>query len=193
MSLSGDAPPPPPAYPPAFQQPAYPAWVITGPAPGLKYAGFWIRFLAYVIDVLIVGVPFGALFFVIFFATGAQLTCSNSAGVPGSVHCNFGAGGWLIPVLDLLALAVSATYFTYFWHRGSTLGQRLLGLRVVDASSGGQITVGRAAGRFLGFLVSAWVVYIGLIWAAFDARKQGWHDKMASTFVVRRVDTPRVP
>ena len=47
--------------------------------------------------------------------------------------------------------------------------------------------IGRALGRFLGYLISTIALYIGLIWAAFDPRKQGWHDKIASTFVVRKV------
>ena len=51
---------------------------------------------------------------------------------------------------------------------------------VMPALSGG-----RAIGRYMGLVVSIWVVYIGVIWAAFDQRKQGWHDKMASTFAVR--------
>jgi uncharacterized RDD family membrane protein YckC len=63
----------------------------------------------------------------------------------------------------------------------------VLGLRVVDAATGQNIGIGRAIGRFVGFLISSAVLDIGLIWAAFDPRKQGWHDKMASTFVVRKV------
>ncbi len=63
----------------------------------------------------------------------------------------------------------------------------LFGLHVVDAATGKHLGIGRAIARFLGFMVSGSVLDIGLIWAAFDPRKQGWHDKMASTFVVRKV------
>jgi uncharacterized RDD family membrane protein YckC len=63
----------------------------------------------------------------------------------------------------------------------------MLGLHVVGAATGRNIGIGRAIGRYVGYLVSAAVLLIGLIWAAFDPRKQGWHDKMASTFVVRKV------
>jgi len=58
---------------------------------------------------------------------------------------------------------------------------------VVDANTGGGISVGRALLRYIGILIGTWVLFIGLIWVAFDARKQGWHDKMASTFVVKRI------
>ena len=57
----------------------------------------------------------------------------------------------------------------------------------VRAIAGLDIGIGRAIGRFVGYLISSFVLSIGLIWAAFDPRKQGWHDKMASTFVVRKV------
>ena len=63
----------------------------------------------------------------------------------------------------------------------------MLGLHVVDAATGRNIGVGRAIGRFVGYIISAVPLYIGLIWVAFDPRKQGWHDKIASTFVVRKV------
>jgi len=160
-----------------------------GPAPGLLYAGFWIRFLAYFVDSLILAVPL--------FGIGAAIAIPSI----GTVHCTVvqtqfgqnvtctGLGGitaaWT--VLGLAWLVVSAVYFVVCWTRwGHSLGQRLCGLRVVDAANGERISTGRAIGRYVGILVSSWVLYIGLIWAAFDPRKQGWHDKMASTFVVRR-------
>jgi len=55
----------------------------------------------------------------------------------------------------------------------------------VDATTGAPIGFGRAALRYVGFVVSILVCYIGLIWAAFDPRKQGWHDKVARTVVIR--------
>jgi uncharacterized RDD family membrane protein YckC len=61
----------------------------------------------------------------------------------------------------------------------------LFALRVVRDGDGSRLGVGRALLRYVGFVVSAWALLIGLIWAAFDARKQGWHDKIAGTLVVR--------
>jgi uncharacterized RDD family membrane protein YckC len=57
----------------------------------------------------------------------------------------------------------------------------------VDAATGRNIGIGRAIGRFVGYAISGIALDIGFIWVAFDARKQGWHDKIASTFVVRKV------
>ena len=80
-------------------------------------------------------------------------------------------------------------YFVILWSRfGGTLGQRMLGLHVVDAATGRNIGIGRAIGRFIGYVISG--VGAGRSassGSAFDPRKQGWHDKMASTFVVRKV------
>ena len=85
----------------------------------------------------------------------------------------------------------SFAYFTLLWSGitgGQTLGMRLLNLRVVGAD-GQPISYGTAVLRWMGMLVSAAVILLGFIWVAFDARKQGWHDKIASTYVVH--DTPR--
>ncbi len=209
MTAGGPPPPPPPEQPPAYgggqqypppqylppQAPAYPvgayyAGPARGPAPGLGYAGFWIRFVALLIDGIIVGIPLAILFFA---AEASALTtyrdCVDTAISTGTL-----ANACLSPFLgsigpfELLGLAVQVLYFTLLWSRfGGTLGQRLLGLHVVDAATGKNIGFGRALGRFIGYVVSAICLYIGLIWAAFDPRKQGWHDKMASTFVVRKV------
>ena len=63
----------------------------------------------------------------------------------------------------------------------------MLGLHVVDAATGRNIGFGRAIGRFVGYVISGIALDIGFIWVAFDPQKQGWHDKIASTFVVRKI------
>jgi uncharacterized RDD family membrane protein YckC len=68
---------------------------------------------------------------------------------------------------------------------GASLGQKALGMRVVNAANGQRIDIGKAVLRYVGFVISALPFALGLIWAGFDARKQGWHDKIAGTFVVR--------
>ena len=68
---------------------------------------------------------------------------------------------------------------------GGSLGQRIFGMRIVDANSGAPIGFGKAALRWLGLIISFLVCFIGVIWVAFDGRKQGWMDKIAGTVVVR--------
>lgn len=179
-------PPPPPAYPVAYSGgPPH-----AGPAPGIGYAGFWIRFVAALIDGIIIGVPILVVFFVTQGSTlTAYTTCLNNAVATGAYAgtCSTTFTGSLA-LFELVSFGIEGLYFVVLWSQlGGTLGQRMLGLHVVDAATGRHIGVGRAIGRFIGYLISSAVLSIGLIWAAFDPRKQGWHDKMASTFVVRKV------
>jgi uncharacterized RDD family membrane protein YckC len=124
---------------------------------GLVYGGFWLRFAAYLIDVLTIGIP------------AAVLTSR-------------------IPSLIVLAYIVLPVYFVVLWATtGRTFGMMVCGLRVVRSTDGRQVSWGCAILRLVGFLVAAIPLEIGLVWAAFDERKRGWHDMIAGTVVVRNV------
>ncbi len=179
-------PPPPPLYPVATYYP----WPQSGPAPGIAYAGFWIRVVGTLIDGIIVGVPFVILFFALEgSAISTYADCLNSAAATGTLATTC-EGTFLASVgyFELIWLVVEFAYFVILWSQfGGTLGQRMLGLHVVDAATGRNIGIGRAVGRFVGYVISGIALDIGFIWVAFDPQKQGWHDKIASTFVVRKV------
>ena len=129
-----------------------------GPAPGLEFGGFWLRVLAYLIDVSLLGI------------VGIVLSSA------------LGAVGQAIGVLIFIA------YFTGLWRlKGQTIGMMLVDLHVVRNADGGRITWGNAALRFVGLLVGFACVYIGVIWVAFDSRKRAWHDRIGGTVVVRNV------
>ena len=86
-----------------------------------------------------------------------------------------------------LATLLGLAYFTYFWSAsggGQTLGMKLLDLHVVR-TDGTPLAVTAAVARYNGLIISCLVLFSGVIWVAFDARKQGWHDKIAGTFVVK--------
>ena len=180
------APPPPPAYapppPPPPQYPLPPQNQYGGyaPAPGLgsgmsmQPAGFWIRVAAYIIDSVILSV----VSFVIGFVLGL------GAGISGGGNASSTATSTISAVAQGIAGLITIGYFIYLWSTGQTLGMRILNLRVIDASTGGQLSLGKAALRYLGLLISFLVCFIGVIWVAFDGRKQGWHDKIAGTMVV---------
>ena len=71
---------------------------------------------------------------------------------------------------------------------GASLGQKALGMSVVNALDGQRIDIGKALMRYVGLGSSPSIPFIlGLIWAGLDPRKQGWHDKIAGTYVVRPV------
>lgn len=69
--------------------------------------------------------------------------------------------------------------------KGATPGKMLLGLKVLDAKTGNLLTIGQALLRYAGYILSSLIFCLGYIWVGFDKKKQGWHDKMAKTVVVR--------
>ena len=74
----------------------------------------------------------------------------------------------------------------WFWQaKQGTPGKLLLSLRVVDATTGGSLGLGQSLLRYVGYIVSAVPFCLGFIWVGFDSKKQGWHDKIAGTVVVR--------
>ena len=90
--------------------------------------------------------------------------------------------------LVLPAIAVIALWVRY----GATPGKMALSAKIVDADTGEPLTMGASLVRYLGYFVSMLPFCVGFIWIAFDRRKQGWHDKMANSVVVRPVGTERV-
>ena len=125
-------------------------------------AGFGTRFLAILIDSIGLSI--------------VQTILGNILFANGGFTATFG-----------LNALVSAAYFTYYWSKaggGQTFGSRALHIKVVK-TDGSLLDYNGAFIRLIGYLVSAYCFGIGLIWAAFDANKQGWHDKIAGTYVVR--------
>jgi uncharacterized RDD family membrane protein YckC len=136
------------------------------------YAGFWVRLLASIIDgliILAVSVPlllgiYGTDYFV------------NPEG-----RMVQGAADFLISYVFPLVATV------LFWkYRAATPGKMALGLKIVNADDLAPLTTPQAIGRYFAYLPAVLVLGIGLLWVAFDARKQGWHDKLAGTVVIRR-------
>lgn len=149
----------------------------------LEYAGFWVRFGAGVIDILVLlGIYCIILNLVSWIAVSFSL-----AGAFGSPPSNFAVIQRLVsnPIILAVAGIVKVAYFVGFWTwRGQTPGKMVLGIKVIRTDSS-PITLGHAFLRYLGYIVSAIILYIGFIWIAFDSRKQGIHDKIADTYVVK--------
>ena len=90
---------------------------------------------------------------------------------------------------DLLGLLAVAVAVIGFWrYCGATPGKIALGVKIVDAATGGPPTLGRLVLRFFAYFVSAFPLYLGFLWAVVDRRKQGWHDKIARTIVINSED-----
>lgn len=137
----------------------------------LEYAGFWIRVGASLIDaVLIVAITYPVLY-----------------TIYGAGYFDDEAQGFLAGPADfLISWVLPAVASIVFWlKRQATPGKMALSLRVVDAKTGNTLSVGQSIGRYLAYFLSMLPLGLGFIWVAFDARKQGWHDKLSGAVVVR--------
>ncbi|MCJ7825161.1 MAG: RDD family protein [Anaerolineales bacterium] len=84
----------------------------------------------------------------------------------------------------LVGLVWSFGYYIFFWAtRGQTPGKMMVGIKII-ATDGSSIGVGRSASRLIGYGISGIVFYLGYLWVIWDKDKQGWHDKIAGTYVV---------
>lgn len=163
-------PPPPPAWSSQSQV----AEVI---APG-PYGGFWIRFVAYMIDGLVLAVPIsiGIAFLVVVF--GDRWTDHDSSAAI------VGVTALLLLVLIIINWLYEALMTSS--PRGATLGKMAIGVRIVRVD-GVQLSFGRATARhFLKVMITPLVpLAIGYLMAAFTARKRALHDVLADTLVVK--------
>lgn len=142
----------------------------------VKYAGFWIRFLAHFIDGLIL-TPLQIV------AYGIGLGLSGFAALYGYpdvfVGFIFIVVSWVLAVL--FAWLYSAKLESSRWQ--ATVGKHIFGLKVTDENYK-RISFARATGRFFGKMLSQITLFIGFIMVAFEERKRGLHDFLAKTYVI---------
>lgn len=157
------------APPPDYQYSSPPVPGVAGGPPREAMAGFWIRFLAAIVDGILIAIVAGVI--------GAIL----GLGTPGSSEFQLlNTSNWVQTILSL-------AYFTYFHATaaGQSIGNKVCGIRVLDADTGGPIPYSRAFIRALMSIVSALPLFLGYLWMLWDSRKQTWHDKVANTLVVK--------
>jgi uncharacterized RDD family membrane protein YckC len=138
----------------------------------LNYAGFWIRFGAYFIDYfilmlvnLMVHIPMGFL----------ALPSEQNVGLFMTIQ----------GIVMLIQIVIPAVYSTWFLGKyGATPGKMACKLKVVTAD-GGSISYARALGRHFATWISAMILGIGFLMAAFDTQKRALHDRICDTRVVR--------
>jgi uncharacterized RDD family membrane protein YckC len=135
-----------------------------------RYAGFWLRLGAFLIDTLIVSVVVGIILLAIFGTSYLRLSAE-------------GKTLWADVLFQGVLPAIAAILFWRF--RGATPGKMLLSARIVDANTFGPPSTGKLIGRYFAYLASIIPMFLGFLWIAFDKRKQGWHDKLAGTVVIR--------
>jgi uncharacterized RDD family membrane protein YckC len=87
-------------------------------------------------------------------------------------------------VVALCVAVFSVGYYVWSWSKsGQTAGKALLGIKVIG-TDGKPVSGGKAFLRYIGYIVSGIVISLGFLWITFDRKRQGWHDKIAGTYVV---------
>jgi uncharacterized RDD family membrane protein YckC len=171
----GGAPPPPPSWG-NQQQPSWgaapppPSWDQAAASGPVRYAGFWLRLVALIIDGFIVNIVAALIGFVLGVGVGATGGGTEDAQIAG------GLIGFLLGLLYFALLESSSAQ--------ATLGKMALGLKVTKGD-GSRISFGRAIGRYLAKIISGIILFIGYIMAAFTDRKRALHDMIADTVVIR--------
>jgi uncharacterized RDD family membrane protein YckC len=148
----------------------------------VRYAGFWIRLLASFIDSVLIALIVGPLLWKIYGSGYFQAyldLLQGQVNVADDRPMFAGAADvWLSLVLPAVGIVV-------FWMaREATPGKIWLKLRIVDAQTLAHMSTVQSVARYLGYYVSLLPFGLGLLWVAFDNRKQGWHDKLARTVVI---------
>ena len=145
----------------------------------MNYAGFFTRFIAWFLDGII-----ASILLFIFTLILSPIIAALSGGDGGLLGLLTGV---LSLILILFLWAFQFVYFGYFWSKsGQSLGMKLLNIKVVRSSEDLPISFIRGGLRgTVGYWISAFVFGLGYIWAAFDADKEAWHDKIFDTWVVQ--------
>lgn len=180
----------PPYGQPAYGQPAYaqpvpgaPTWNVpaTGDVYGRPLAGWWSRVGAFLLDQLIVFVPWTVL---LVYAFVTSVPAYDRYGRPTT---ELTTAGWIAMLLAYVLLVGIWGWNRWFrqGRTGQSLGKQALGIRLVHQDTGQPAGRGRAFGRDLVHLAIDGWFYLGYLWPLWDVRKQTWSDKACSTVVVR--------
>jgi len=168
-----------------YAQPAPAAWPGAAALPAVAYAGFWLRFVAWIIDRIVLQIassilllPFGA-------SLGLrQFLRNHPPSSPEELFPLFTSMGRIFLLTTVLTWLYYALLESSVWQ--ATLGKKALGLEVTDLA-GSRIQFGRATGRYFARWLSLMTIGIGYIMAGFTEKKQALHDIVAGTLVIRKL------
>jgi uncharacterized RDD family membrane protein YckC len=136
-----------------------------------KYAGFWIRVVASLIDTVLIFLVILPFLIAIYGKEYLDLMWESAY-----------VGMWDI----LLSYIFPAIAVIMFWvYRSATPGKMMLKMKIVDEKTGGTISTRQGIVRYIGYYVACLPLMLGIIWVGIDKRKRGLHDKMAGTVVIR--------
>jgi len=148
-----------------------------------ELSGWWRRFAAVLIDGLVISLLFGVLAVTVLVPVLTAFTpvfegVALDSDWDAAAAALRGAAAWLLPV-SLVSAALGLAFDVYGW----SLGKAAVGVRVVRGD-GHRPGLVHGAARNVGKTVST-ILFIGYLWAAWDSKRQTWHDKFADTYVVR--------
>lgn len=160
----------------------------------VEYVGFWARVGASIIDTILVAAVVFPLMILIFgweyfvqlwsLMTLDHANALQMARRLEQLSAGIGPIGGLAGTLVRWVLPGVAVVL--FWlYRDATPGKMAIAARVVDAQTGKSMSPGQSIGRYFAYLVSFLPLCLGFVWVAADGRKQGWHDKLAGTVVIK--------
>jgi uncharacterized RDD family membrane protein YckC len=179
-----------PAAVPAYAGAAAQAPVAT--AANVGYAGFWLRFVAALIDGIVIGIPLTPIFLILILPAFRSMQNPAVMQNPGALMQIMGPSIGLILLVSMIA---SWLYWglceSSSWQ--ATLGKKALGLYVTDAD-GNRATFGRTSGRYFAGRFIWSIPYVGGMYMLVDAicagvtqKKQAIHDMIAGCLVLRRL------
>ena len=145
-----------------------------------RYAGFWQRLAAWLLDFVVVfgvyvAVTFAIYIFLGFFVLTGLFLDEETFSLDT-----------LVAIVSVLGALTAFFYIPLGNSYGGTLGKRMLGLQVVSASDGSNIGPLRGLARYLVYVIGAIPLCFGWLWSIWDSQKQTWHDKAAGSIVVRK-------
>ena len=145
------------------------------------YAGFWRRFVAWILDTLLTGVCAGIIGFALGFIYALVVIVPSGPKPPQEQMLV------LQIIVQAIVIVLCWLYFALMERSSlqATLGKMAIGIRVTDLD-GKRISFARATGRHFGKIISGLMLLIGYIMAGFTEKKQALHDMMAGTLVVRK-------
>ena len=153
-----------------------------------RYAGFWLRFVAFLIDYFIL--QFIGFLLTIPFIGGIILSAIGMGNARGDSELMFlGVAGLFGFILLVVLINLLIGWFYYAFMQSSktqaTLGKMALNIIVTDLE-GNRITFGRATARYFSKIISDMTLYIGYILAGLTEKKQALHDMIAGTLVIKK-------
>ena len=134
----------------------------------IEYVGFWARVVASLIDTVLLVLVTWPLTYLVYGRKGFAKVFMHG------------------PVDVLINFILPAVLIIWLWSKlQATPGKMAMSAKIVDADTGAEPTLQQLLIRYVGYFVSAIPLCLGFFWVGFDRRKQGWHDKMANTVVIR--------